>query len=104
MAELSKYDMFLEELSSLEKEIYYFIQKGAELIEANEALSNRINQLEKENETLKKRLSEIESKISKSMFNEENLFGVERFNAEEREALKNKISELIARIDYHLRS
>lgn len=104
MAELSKYDMFLEELSSLEKEIYYFIQKGAELIEANQALSNRINQLEKENETLKKRLSEIESKISRSMFNEENLFGVERFNAEEREALKNKISELIARIDYHLRS
>jgi len=104
VAELSKYDMFLEELSSLEKEIYYFIQKGAELIEANQALSNRINQLEKENETLKKRLSEIESKISRSMFNEENLFGVERFNAEEREALKNKISELIARIDYHLRS
>jgi len=104
VAELSKYDMFLEELSSLEKEIYYFIQKGAELIEANQALSNRISQLEKENETLKKRLSEIESKISRSMFNEENLFGVERFNAEEREALKNKISELIARIDYHLRS
>jgi len=104
VAELSKYDMFLEELNALEKEIYYFIQKGSELIEANQALSSRISQLEKENEALKKRLSEIESKISKSMFNEENLFGVEKFNAEEREALKNKISELIARIDYHLRS
>ncbi|MEJ5352659.1 MAG: hypothetical protein WHS65_13835 [Melioribacteraceae bacterium] len=104
MAELSKYDMFLEELNALEKEIYYFIQKGSELIEANQALSNRISQLEKENEALKKRLSEIESKISRSMFNEENLFGAEKFNAEEREALKNKISELIARIDYHLRS
>lgn len=104
MAELSKYDMFLEELSALEKEIYYFIQKGSELIEANQALSNRINQLEKENEALKKRLSEIESKISRTMYNEENLFGAERFNKEEREALKNKISELIARIDYHLRS
>lgn len=104
MAEVSKYDMFLEELNALEKEIYYFLQKGSELLEANQALNNRITQLEKENEILKKRLSEIESKVSKSLFKAENLFDVENLNQESRETLKNKISELIARIDYHLRS
>ena len=105
MAETTKYDLFLDELNTLEKQIYYFIQKGSEVIEANEALNNRINQLEKENEALKKRINEIEAKLSKSLLlNDENLFGNESLNLEEREALKSKINDLIARIDYHLRS
>jgi len=54
LPETTKYDLFLEELNTLEKQIYYFIQKGSELIEANQALNNRINILEKENDTLKK--------------------------------------------------
>lgn len=104
MGEISKYDLFLDELNSLEKQIYYFIQKGSELLEANKALNNRIVLLEKENEILKKKISEIELKVNKTLFNEGNLFGSESIKLEDREALKTKISELIAKIDYHLRS
>lgn len=104
MGEGSKYDLFLDELNALEKQIYYFIQKGSELLEANKALNNRINSLETENEILKKKISEIELKVNKTLFNEGNLFGSETIKLEEREALKNKIGELIAKIDYHLRS
>ena len=104
MAESSKYDIFLDELNALEKQIYYFIQKGSELLDANQALSNRITLLERENENLKKKITEIESKVSKSLFNDENFFGNGNLNVEEKEALKNKINDLIARIDYHLRS
>lgn len=104
MAEGSKYDMFLDELNALEKQIYYFIQRGGELLEANQALSNRITLLERENDSLKKKINEIESKVSKSLFNQDNLFGNETLNVEEKEALKSKINDLIARLDYHLRS
>lgn len=104
MAEGSKYDLFIDELNALEKQIYYFIQKGSELSEANQALNNRITLLERENDQLKKKILEIESKVSKTLFNEENLFGTESIKLEEREVLKSKISELIAKIDYHLRS
>lgn len=104
MSETSKYDLFLDELNALEKQIYYFIQKGSELLDSNQALNNRITLLERENDTLKKKINEIESKVSKSFVNSDNLFGNESFNLEEKEALKNKISELIAKIDYHLRS
>ena len=38
--------------------------------------------------------------MSKSLFNGEHSSG-ENFNLEEKEALKNKITELIAKIDYH---
>jgi len=104
LAEMTKYDLFIDELNTLEKQIYYFIQKGTEILESNQALNNRITLLERENDALKKKISEIESKVSKSFVNSENLFGNESFNLEEKEALKNKIGELIARIDYHLRS
>lgn len=104
MAEGSKYDLFIDELNALEKQIYYFIQKGSEILEANQALNNRITLLEKENDLLKKKISEIESKVAKNIFNEDNLFGTESLKLEEREALKSKINELVAKIDYHLRS
>ncbi|KAF0151159.1 MAG: hypothetical protein FD143_2194 [Ignavibacteria bacterium] len=104
MSETSKYDMFLDELNSLEKQIYYYFQKGTELAETNQGLNNRIALLERENEALKKKIAEIESKVSRTLLNDQNLFGDDAFNIEEKEALKHKISELIARIDYHLRS
>jgi hypothetical protein len=104
LPESSKYDMFLDELNALEKQIYYFIQKGSELLEANQALSNRLTLLERENENLKKKMTEVESKVSKSIFNEENFLGNGNLNLEDKEALKSKINDLIAKIDYHLRS
>lgn len=104
MAETSKYDFFIDEINALEKQIYYFIQKGDELLDANEDLSKKITNLEQENEALKKRITDIETKLSKTILNEENLFDSDSLNLEEREVLRNKISELINKIDYHLRS
>jgi predicted nucleic acid-binding Zn-ribbon protein len=103
LSETSKYDLFLDELGALEKQMYYFIQKGTELAESNQGLNNRITLLERENEALKKKIVEIESKMSKTLLNEQNFFD-SSFNIEEKEALKNKISEMVAKIDYHLRS
>ncbi len=104
MSDISKYDLFLDELSALEKQIHYFIQKGNELMESNQGLSNRITLLERENDSLKRKIAEIELKVSKTLLNDQNIMGDDTFNSEEKQALKNKINEMIARIDYHLRS
>jgi predicted nucleic acid-binding Zn-ribbon protein len=104
LAETSKYDLFIDELNTLEKQIYYFIQKGSELFDSNEALNNRITLLERENDLLKKKVNEIETKISKTLLKEDNIFGNGSLNSEEKDALKIKLGELIAKIDYHLRS
>jgi predicted nucleic acid-binding Zn-ribbon protein len=104
LAETSKYDLFIDELNTLEKQIYYFIQKGSELFDANEALNNRITLLERENDLLKKKVNEIETKIGKTLFKEDNIFSNGSLNSEEKDALKIKLGELIAKIDYHLRS
>jgi chromosome segregation ATPase len=104
LSETSKYDLFLDELNALEKQIYYFIQKGTEILEANQALSNRMALLERENENLKKKITDLELKASKSFLKEDGLAAGITLNPEEKETLKNKINDLIARIDYHLRS
>ncbi|MFA3782088.1 hypothetical protein ABRY23_03370 [Melioribacteraceae bacterium 4301-Me] len=104
LSENSKYDLFLEELNALEKQVYYFIQKGIELSEFNEALEKKIAKLEAENTSLKKKLNEIEEKLSKPFFDESSSLGDEFVKAEGKEKLKKKIDELIARLDFHLRS
>ena len=103
MAESSKYDFFTDELTALEKQIYVFLQKNEELQHENRELSNRIKNIDKENEVLKLKLQEIETKLNHFEENGSQNYS-EAFNPEEKEELKNKISDLINKIDYHLRS
>ena len=104
MAEVSKYDLFMNELISLEKRLYAFIQERDELREENESLLERVEELEKENAELKSKHSEMLSKFNN--INSDNLiFSDDEFNdPEEREKIKNRINELITKIDSHLRS
>ena len=103
MAESSKYDFFTDELTALEKQIYVFLQKNEELQLENRELFNRIKNIDKENEVLKLKLQEMETKLNYFEENGSRNQG-DAFNPEEKEDLKNKISDLISKIDYHLRS
>ncbi len=103
MIESSKYDFFMDELTSLEKKIYSFIQRNFELSEENKRLKKSIGQLEKENEVLKLQLSEFEDRLLQRSENG-GLFSSDSLKPEERELLKSKIDDLINKIDFHLRS
>ena len=103
MPESSKYDFFTDELTALEKQIYVFLQKNEELQLENKELVNRLKSFDKENEVLKLKLQEIENKLNTLEENGQQNLG-DSFNPEEKEDLKNKISDLISKIDYHLRS
>jgi len=104
LTESSKYDLFMEELTSLEKQVYIFVQKNYELSDKNLRLEKKLQQFESENEVLKLRIEELESKLNDSSFEENNLFQTDSITVEDREVLRSKISELISKIDYHLRS
>ena len=94
----------MDELSSLEKMIYRFIQRCQESSEVKEELEKQVARLEKENEILKLKIEEIESKYS-HVINTERIFTEgTKSNPIDGEAIKTKINELISRIDYHLRS
>ena len=90
MAELSKYDLILDELVSLEKQVISLTQKNKELAYDNSRLSDHINELEEQLNSLNK-----ENEI---------LVNSNSINFKEREELKQKINELVSKIDFHLRS
>ena len=103
MAETSKYDFFMNELTSLEKQIYSFIQSNFELFEENKELKRKVKQAEKENEVLKLQLTEFEERLSRRSENI-GLLSNGSIDQEEREHIRSKIDDLINKIDFHLRS
>ena len=94
----------MDELSSLEKQIYKFVQKTNEVSEENKTLQKKMNQLEKENEVLKLKIEDMESKLNNSYIDAEDSQFNNLFAEGEKEEQKNKINDLITKIDYHLRS
>jgi len=101
----SKYGAFLEEINALEKQVYFLVQKGNELIARNSALEKKTKQLEKENEVLRLKIEEIEKKLSGNVTSfDSDLFGTFNSPIENKENLKKKINELIIKIDRQLSS
>jgi predicted nucleic acid-binding Zn-ribbon protein len=94
----------MDELSSLEKQIYLFIQKYQEQFDSNKRLEKTVKNLQKETEVYKLKIEELESKLNKAVFDVDELFNNDSLKLEDKEALRNKVNELITIIDYHLRS
>ena len=104
MPESSKYDFFMDELSSLEKQIYKSLQRNNDVNEENKALLKKLKQLEKENEVLKLKVDDIEAKLNNTFIDNENSPFSGLLDENEKEELKTRINDLITKIDFHLRS
>jgi len=91
----------MEELLALEKQIYIVVQKEEDFIAEKATLLKEIKALKDENEIIRIKLGEAEKKVEMSG----NLFGESgESNDESKEVVKNKIDDLINKIDDHLRS
>ena len=94
----------MNELVSLEKVLYSYVQKNQETSDRNLILEKKIKNLEKENESYKLKLNDLETKLNNTAFNLSQIFENDFKNTEDKESLKNKIDDLLKIIDYHLRS
>ena len=103
MAEISKNDILISDLSSIETQLSILINKIKDLSIKNIELEETLNSLKKENSVLLQKLASLESEIKNiDESTETNLFN--SLNLKERENLKVKLQNLITRIDYHLSS
>ena len=93
----------MDELLSLEKQIYTIIQKSDELVDENNDLREEIENLQAENGALKNKLREIETSLTNHMNESGDLFS-DNISKNEKQEIKEKIENLISRLDYHLRS
>ncbi len=100
MAELTTYDYFLNELLELEKSVHVLVQRDEVISEEKESLIRELRSLKDENEILRIKLEEAERKAS---FNSED-FSDSFLSSEDKEVVKDRIDELINKIDNHLRS
>lgn len=93
----------MDEIVSLEKMIQNFVAENQEIEFEKIALAEKAKTLEKENEILILKIKELEKKLNKA--EEVSTSSAKtQLNFSERENLKDQIDDLIARIDYHIRS
>ncbi|MGE5399109.1 MAG: hypothetical protein ACM3S2_01825 [Ignavibacteriales bacterium] len=104
MTELSKYDLILDELNSLEKQFYILAKKNKDLLLRIENLERTNREFVFENSSLKSKVVELETRIEELKKENSNLRNGSSLNLKERENLKAQINELISKIDFHLRS
>jgi len=92
LTEISKFEVMFDELALLEKLVINLSQKNKELSFDNSKFIIRISELEDQLKNLKK---ENEILINSGTLN---------LNSKEREEIKQRITELVGKIDNHLRS
>ena len=104
MSDTSKYDLFNDEIDSLEKMVQKFVAENLKLEEKKSTISEKVEKLERENEILVTKINELEKKLTKAEDKTSTSVGKTNLDLSERENLKNQIDDLIERIDYHIRS
>lgn len=95
--------MILSDLNFIESQASSVKDKFEELKNRNNELEDIVFLLKKEKNLLNQRIAQLESQLEQKPDVEENSDKL-NLNVEEKEILKNKIKQLITKIDYHLSS
>ncbi|GMU96487.1 MULTISPECIES: hypothetical protein [Ignavibacterium] len=103
MFDFTKYDSLLQDLTLIESEIAAIVEKFRVSTQREQELEIQLAKVKQENAVLLKRINELEHQLENSQVKSENeYFGT--LNPKEKEVLKQKIQNLITRIEYHLSS
>jgi chromosome segregation ATPase len=103
LAEYSKYDILTKELTLIEVQVSVLNNKYKDAVARNQELEEIIEELQKENALLNKKIAKLESEPGVlQMEGNQTLFS--SLNTKEREDLKIKLKSLISKIDNHISS
>lgn len=101
MVDLAKYETLISELGKLESQVEILRDKYDDTLGRNKDLEISLNDIQQDKNLLHQKISDLESELDGiKLKSEEN----SKLNLEEREEIKNKIRNLISRIDKHLSS
>ena len=103
MAELSKYEILINDLAALESQAAIIKSRYKDLSAHNIELEKHLRECQKENASLIQKLKNLETEFESFKNDSEGQF-INLLNTKERETLKVKIQNLISKIDYHLSS
>lgn len=101
--DFAKYDSLIQDLTLIESEISAIAEKLRVSTQREQELEIQLAKAKQENAVLIKRISELEHQLENTQIKSENeYFG--SLNTKEKEVLRQKIQNLITRIEYHLSS
>ena len=101
MVDLAKYETLISDLSKLESYVEILKNKYSDTVERNKELEVSLNEIQQDKNLLHQKISEMESELEDTKLKSEEK---SILNSEEQEEIKNKIRDLISRIDKHLSS
>jgi predicted nuclease with TOPRIM domain len=103
LVDFAKYDSLIQDLTLIESEVAAIVEKLRLSTQREQELEIQLAKAKQENAMLVKRISELEHQLENTQIKTENeYFG--SLNTKEKEVLKQKIQNLITRIEYHLSS
>ena len=97
--DLAKYETLISDLSALESQVEILKNKFSDTLQRNKELEVSLNDSQQDKNLLHEKISELESELEQVKLNVEEK---SKLNLEEREELKNKIKDLVSRVDKHL--
>ena len=97
--DLAKYETLISDLSTLESQVEILKNKYSDTLQRNKELEVSLNDLQQDKNLLHEKISELESELEQIKLKVEEK---SKLNLEEREELKNKIKDLVSRVDKHL--
>ena len=99
MVDLAKYETLISDLGKLESQVEILKNKYSDTALRNKELEVSLGEMQQDKNILHQKISEIETELEETKLKSEEKT---KLNFEEREEIKNKIRELISRIDKHL--
>jgi hypothetical protein len=103
LAEYSKYDILIKDLTLIESQVSILSSKYKEELLKNQEMEKSVQDLRKENTFLVDKLSKLESELE-SLHSGSNQDLFHSLNMKEKEELKLKLRNLLSKIDYHISS
>ena len=97
--DLAKYETLISDLSALESQVEILKNKYSDTLQRNKELEVSLNDLQQDKNLLHEKISELESELEQVKLKVEEK---SKLNLEEKEELKNKIKDLVSRVDKHL--
>ena len=97
--DLAKYETLISDLSSLESQVEILKNKYFDTLGRNKELEVSLNSIQQDNNLLHQKISDLESELEEIKFKVEEK---SKLNVQDRDELKNKIKDLINRVDKHL--
>jgi len=102
VADMSKYEAMINDLSILESQISILKNQFKDGVKRNEELEVALEKSKQDNTSLYKKIAALEEELNELNTNAENGLILGLTDSNEKESFKIRLQELISRIDYHL--